>query len=42
MYGLLAPVEKLLNRYLTDTYAKKHLQPKTTLNITSPQTLSEV
>jgi GT2 family glycosyltransferase len=42
MYGLLAPVEKLLNRYLTDTYAKKHLQPKTTPNIASPRTLSEV
>ena len=42
MYGLLAPVEKVLNRYLTDIYAKKHLQPKTTPNITSPQTLSQV
>ena len=42
MYGLLAPVEKLLNRYLTNVYAKKHLQPKTTPNIASQQTLSKV
>ncbi|MBD2069395.1 glycosyltransferase family 2 protein [Leptolyngbya sp. FACHB-671] len=26
MYGLLAPVEKRLNRYLTTQYAKQHLQ----------------
>jgi GT2 family glycosyltransferase len=42
MYGLLAPVEKLLNRYLTGTYAKKHLQPKSTPAIASQQRLSEV
>ncbi len=42
MYGLLAPVEKLLNQYMTGVYAKKHLQPQTTANITPQQTLSEV
>jgi GT2 family glycosyltransferase len=29
MYGLLAPIEKRLNRYLTDRYAKLHLAPIT-------------
>jgi GT2 family glycosyltransferase len=28
MYGLLAPVEKLLNRYLTTRYAQRWLKPK--------------
>ncbi|MBV6624754.1 MAG: glycosyltransferase [Rivularia sp. (in: Bacteria)] len=41
MYGLLAPVEKLLNRYLTSVYAKKHLQPKSIPAINQQQ-LSEV
>ncbi len=31
MYGLLAPIEKRLNRYLTDRYAKQHLAPASTL-----------
>ena len=30
MYGLFAPMEKILNRYLTNVYAKKYLQPKST------------
>ncbi|MEL7242439.1 MAG: glycosyltransferase [Cyanobacteria bacterium J06629_18] len=42
MYGLFAPVEKLLNRYLTSVYAKKHLQTKSTANLTPQQTLSQV
>lgn len=28
MYGLMAPIEKVLNRYLTNQYAKHHLKPK--------------
>lgn len=28
MYGLLAPAEKLLNRYLTTRYAQRWLKPK--------------
>ncbi|MGF1675232.1 MAG: glycosyltransferase family 2 protein [Rivularia sp. (in: cyanobacteria)] len=40
MYGLFAPVEKLLNRYLTSVYAKKYLQPQTNPAIASQQTLS--
>lgn len=28
MYGLIAPIEKVLNRYLTNQYAKQHLKPK--------------
>jgi hypothetical protein len=27
MYGLLAPLEKRLNRYLTDRYARQYLVP---------------
>lgn len=42
MYGLFAPFEKLLNRYLTSVYAKKHLQNKSNANLTSQQTLSQV
>ena len=45
MYGLFAPLEKLLNRYLTSVYAKKYLQPKSTPStpvVTPEQTLSKV
>lgn len=45
MYGLFAPVEKLLNRYLTSVYAKKYLQSKSALEtpiVASEQTLSKV
>lgn len=37
MYGFLAPVEKLLNRYLTRRYAKKHLNQRTTQAVPSLQ-----
>ncbi|MBF2047372.1 MAG: glycosyltransferase [Elainella sp. C42_A2020_010] len=40
MYGLLAPIEKRLNRYLTDQYAKRHLASPETIQwqgISSPQ-----
>ncbi|BDA67177.1 glycosyl transferase family 2 [Rivularia sp. IAM M-261] len=39
MFGLLAPVEKLLNRYLTSSYAKKHLKQNST---NSPKLLGEL
>ncbi|MGF1492436.1 MAG: glycosyltransferase family 2 protein [Microcoleaceae cyanobacterium] len=41
MYGLLVPVERILNRFLTDQYAHRHLQPSASQSATPTVPVSQ-